>query len=103
MNVQTETHQPTVRPRDLARLRVPGLTVLWHPEPERIGERAVLSALAAGRPCALSRLEPAFAAPGSPLRRPLLDSHLSRRPLLLEAAAGGPAGCACGRRSALPR
>lgn len=68
---------------------VPGLTILCHPDVDRIGERAVLHELASGRQVALSRLEPLFAAPGSSLRRPLADPFLSRRPLTLTAAADG--------------
>jgi len=65
-----------------------GLTVLWHPDPARVGERAVLSALDAGGDAALSRLEPSFAAPGG-AARPLDDTRLSRRPLTLRPATGG--------------
>src|ERR1700733_13781309 len=54
-----------------------GLTVLWHPDPARVGERAVLAALDAGGDVALSRLEPSFAAPGG-TARPLDDTRLSR-------------------------
>jgi two-component system nitrogen regulation response regulator GlnG len=69
--------------------RLPGLTVLWHPDPRRIGERAVLPALTApGRPVLLSRGQPAFAREGRN-SRPLADPYLSRRPLTLEALAGG--------------
>src|SRR6185295_15564692 len=65
-----------------------GLTVLWHPDPSRVGERAVLAALDAGRDAALSRLEPSFAPPGG-TARPLDDTRLSRRPITLRPAAGG--------------
>jgi two-component system, NtrC family, nitrogen regulation response regulator GlnG len=68
--------------------RVPGLTILGHPDPERVGERALLP-LRSGKPVALSRLEPPFGPPGSPARRPLDDPHLSRRPLLITPAPGG--------------
>ena len=65
-----------------------GLTVLWHPDPARVEERAVLSALDAGRDALLSRLEPFFAAPGG-TARPLDDTRLSRRPLTLRPVASG--------------
>jgi two-component system nitrogen regulation response regulator GlnG len=68
---------------------VPGLTILGHPDPQRIGERAALPALAAGREAPLSRVEPKFTAPGGGLLRPLADPHLSRRPLLLSPAPEG--------------
>ena len=71
-------------------LLVPGLTVLYHPDPERIGERALLTALAGGREESLSRREPDFFPPGQPLRRPLADLHLSRKPIrFLPGAAPG--------------
>lgn len=65
-----------------------GLTVLWHPDTARVGERAVLAALEAGRGAALSRIEPCFAAPGG-TARPLDDVRLSRRPITLRATADG--------------
>jgi two-component system, NtrC family, nitrogen regulation response regulator GlnG len=68
--------------------RVPGLTILGHPDPERVGERVVLAARS-GTPLPLSRLEPAFAAPGAGSARALDDPHLSRRPLHLTPMAGG--------------
>ena len=69
---------------------VVGLTILAHSDVRRVGERVALLDLASGRKERLSRLEPAFAAPGEPLRLPLADPYLSRRPLwLLPEAAGG--------------
>ncbi len=62
---------------------VPGLTVLFHPRPDRIGERVALPGLASGQSVPLSRLEPAFSQPGSEAARPLEDPYLSRQPLLL--------------------
>ena len=64
-------------------VRVPGLAILCHPDPRRVGEVAALPELPAGRTVGLSRLAPAFAAAGSNLRRPLADAHLSRRPAQL--------------------
>jgi two-component system nitrogen regulation response regulator GlnG len=69
---------------------VVGLTILAHSDVRRIGERVALLDLASGREERLSRLEPVFAGPGEPLRRPLADTYLSRRPLwLLPESAGG--------------
>ena len=71
-------------------LRVPGLTVLWHADAARAGERAPLPELASGREVALSRLSPAFSAPGAGggrAPRPLDDPYLSRSPVRL--APGG--------------
>jgi two-component system nitrogen regulation response regulator GlnG len=70
---------------------VPGLTILHHPEADRIGERVALAGLAAGREVKLSRGEPAFSPPGRSLLRPLTAPYLSRRPLRL-APGSEPGG-----------
>src|SRR4051794_10586779 len=75
-----KSEQP--RPR-LGRAKVPCLTVLCHPDWRRIGQRALLSALLAGRKVALSRLEPSFSAPGSSGAVPLEDPYISRKPIHL--------------------
>jgi two-component system, NtrC family, nitrogen regulation response regulator GlnG len=68
-------------------VRLPGLTVLYHPDLRRVGERALLSEL---RPQGLSRLEPLFAAPAAGARAaPLAHRRLSRQPLILEARGAG--------------
>jgi two-component system nitrogen regulation response regulator GlnG len=66
-----------------ASLLVPGLTLLYHPDLERIGERALLPGLASGREELLSRSQPDFVPPDRPLRRPLEDTYLSRQPFHL--------------------
>ena len=66
---------------------VPGLTVLFHPDAERAGERVALPGLVSDREEPLSRLEPAFSQPGRPGLRPLADPHLSRRPVRLAPGA----------------
>lgn len=80
-----ESETPLTVPRDtLDNLdpRVPGLTILWHPDPGRIGEKLPLSEIGSGRSLALSRLAPSFAAAsGEP--RPLSVVHISRRPIWL--------------------
>ncbi len=74
---------------------VPGLTVLYHPDPERIGERIALTGLVAGREELLSRSEPAFAPAGrrpgreTTERRPLADPFLSRRPIRIVPGPDG--------------
>ena len=66
------------------------LTVLSHPDPRRIGERAVLSALDLGRPAELSRTSPSFAPSGSPWDdRPLDDPYLSRKPWQINRSDDG--------------
>lgn len=79
---ETETRSGSGR-QERPSSTVPGLTILAHPDARRAGERAPLLELASGREERLSRLEPAFAAPGEPWRRPLVDPYLSRRPLVL--------------------
>jgi DNA-binding NtrC family response regulator len=54
------------------------MTILWHPDPRRVGEVAVL----AGRKEPLSRLEPYFAPVAGGRPRPLEDPRLSRHPPL---------------------
>ncbi|HYX25761.1 MAG TPA: sigma 54-interacting transcriptional regulator [Thermoanaerobaculia bacterium] len=70
-------------------LTVPGLTILGHPQLQRIGERAALLDLSSGREALLSRGEPGFAPPGESALQPLAVPYLSRRPWLLRPTAGG--------------
>jgi two-component system nitrogen regulation response regulator GlnG len=77
----------TTDPRGTAEtlcLRVPGLVILSHSDPLRVGEQAALIKLVSGETVALSRREPTFAAAGpeAPFR-PLDDTFLSRTPLTL--------------------
>jgi two-component system nitrogen regulation response regulator GlnG len=65
------------------------LTILCHPDPSRVGERARLDDLADGYPLSVSRAEPRFASPVGGAARPLGDPYLSRRPLEIAVAAGG--------------
>ena len=72
-----------------ADLKVPGLTILFHPAVDRIGERALLSNLPTGRGQNLARQEPFFAQPGDAMARPLGTKRLSRSPILLTRAETG--------------
>ena len=66
--------------------QVPGLTILAHPDPQRVGERLALPVLALGHPIQISRLEPVFRAPGAPEDvegLPLMERTLSRQPVRL--------------------
>jgi two-component system nitrogen regulation response regulator GlnG len=87
-----ETLQPAIEPGPEHEL-VPSLTILGHPDVDRIGERARLTDLRLGRAVALSRNEPAFAAPGRGDGRgpghALLDPYVSRRPIGLAPAPRG--------------
>lgn len=65
------------------RSRIPALTILYHPDCRRVGERVLLNELASGKQVALSRSELGFAAPGENRFRALEDPYLSRRPVVL--------------------
>lgn len=66
-------------------LTIPGLTILGHPQIQRIGERAALLDLSSGREALLSRGEPGFASPGDTAFQPLAVPYLSRRPWVLQS------------------
>jgi DNA-binding NtrC family response regulator len=68
---------------------IPALTVVYHPDLDRVGEHAPLVDLAAGKPVRLSRDEPAFAPPGVYQPRPLDDRCISRQPAILTARKDG--------------
>jgi len=85
--------------RTLVDLRVPGLTILCHPDPDRAGERVAMPELVSDRELLLSRLDPRFASPSEGKRRPLVDPHLSRQPIRLMP---GPDGGVRLDRSATP-
>ena len=63
---------------------VPGLTILGHPDLDRIGERTLLLPA----PQALSRTQPEFAKPGSETRRPLAHRAISRKPMIFTPDEG---------------
>lgn len=66
------------------------VTLLSHAEPSRIGERAILGELTAGRPALISRLHPYFRWPRTDAAgTPLSDRRLSRDPLRLERDGQG--------------
>ena len=75
--------------RRRARTRLPALTILYHPDSHRVGERALLSSLAEGGSARLSRLEPSFAPPHRNELRPLEDRHISRSPILISSSGDG--------------
>ena len=86
--LETQTWSaPTGKPPLLP--TVPGLTILGHPQIQRVGERAALLDLSSGREMFLSRTEPEFSPPGELAPRPLAVPYLSRRPWLLRPAAAG--------------
>jgi two-component system nitrogen regulation response regulator GlnG len=81
--LETQTRASGEAWRPIGPILIPGLTILYHPDLRRIGDRAPLASLASGREELLSRRDPDFSPPGPPGRRPLEDPHLSRTPLHL--------------------
>ncbi|WP_043709268.1 sigma 54-interacting transcriptional regulator [Corallococcus macrosporus] len=78
------TAEAPVRRRPEVRAeRTPALTLFAHPRLQRLGERFLLEALAAGREVEVSRNTPDFTRPGEGLGGPLADPFLSRKPLRL--------------------
>lgn len=68
---------------------LPTLTVLYHPDLERIGERVFLNEIALGSEALLSRSAPEFARPERLAGEPLGDPHLSRKPIRLRGVDDG--------------
>jgi DNA-binding NtrC family response regulator len=60
-----------------------GLTLLYHPDPARVGQVAPLFSLAIGGTRKLSRLEPDFAWAGDDAGQPLASPVLSRTPIVI--------------------
>lgn len=71
-----------VERRSGARVRVPSLTVLWHPDLERVGDRTRLEGLLRGQEAVVTSSGPGFFPPGAarsaPLAHPSLDGLLLR-------------------------
>ncbi len=81
-----ETTRGTAR----APARLLALTILYHPDPSRVGDAATLEPSASAGGLSLSRREPGFAAPRGPAtRRPLEDRYLSRSPVRFKLLRGG--------------
>ena len=76
---------------ELATPEFPTLTLLHHPDLERVGERCVLAPLrGASRATVVSRTEPEFVCPRGGPRRALNDGRISRRrPLRIDWRADG--------------
>jgi transcriptional regulator with GAF, ATPase, and Fis domain len=65
------------------------LTILFHPDVSRVGERALLGPLAPGTAAQISRHEPSFSPPGGGAAGPLDSPHVSRSPIEITALEGG--------------
>jgi two-component system nitrogen regulation response regulator GlnG len=63
-----------------------GLTLIYHPNTERVGQVVPLFSLSVGGTRKLCRLEPDFAWPGDDARQPLASPVLSRTPIVIRAA-----------------
>src|SRR6476660_394499 len=84
---QGTTQLDSARWAEVAEVRLPGLSILYHPDLSRVGERAILSRLGPGEEEPLSRSAPLFSATGGSGGSGLDDPHLSRTPFWL---APGP-------------
>ncbi len=77
------------RSEERSGLRLPALTVLYHPDLRRIGARVFLNELLVGREVLLSRNQPELSRPDQLVGQPLEDNHLSRRPVRLRSVEDG--------------
>src|SRR3954468_15858800 len=68
---------------------VPALTIVYHPVLRRIGERAVLGEIVAGREARIGRGAPRFAPPLQSRGAPLDHPRISRAPFALRPRADG--------------
>ncbi len=73
----------------LARTPVPILTILYHPDLSRVGERSWLNDPGSRDGIRLSRIYPAFGRPGGDTHFPLADLHLSRKPHTMRISSQG--------------
>lgn len=73
----------------------PALTVLFHPNYDRIGDRAILPELLVGERVEISRVQPDFIAPYEAWGDPLRDAGISRRPFILEGLNRGDVRLDC--------
>lgn len=77
------------RIRQLEGQWVPALTIVSHPDPEKIGARAFLTGLLTGHGVAFSRNELDFFPPRSKQGAPLEDPFLSREPMVFSLNTKG--------------
>jgi two-component system, NtrC family, nitrogen regulation response regulator GlnG len=67
---------------------IPALTIAWHPDPQRVGVVAPLTALLKSDRATLNRDEPLFFTPGSDQGHPVDHRGMSRDPVLVLDADG---------------
>jgi two-component system nitrogen regulation response regulator GlnG len=92
--VSIELSQSTIEPlsagKSITGIKVPALTVVFHPDLRRIGDVARLPELLGKHGCCeVSRLAPVFATPAGTDTGPLGDRHVSRKPLTLAGDGTG--------------
>jgi len=68
---------------------IPALTLLYHQDITRVGERVLLTDLLSRVSVFVSRLEPRFGRPGKGNLRPLEDTYISRKGLVLSKHGDG--------------
>ena len=83
-NLYTTTRSATSVPSAVVEDAVPCLTVLHHPDIDRVGDRVRLLSLVSGRSQALSRVEPEFSKADGAITGPLADSWVSRSPVTIQ-------------------
>ncbi|MCC7536520.1 MAG: sigma-54-dependent Fis family transcriptional regulator [Deltaproteobacteria bacterium] len=79
--LESDTLEPSSPRAKPANVRVAVLSIAWHPDVRRIGQRAVLSRLVLGEVALLSRSEPEFVDVTGRADGPLRDPHVSRSPI----------------------
>jgi two-component system nitrogen regulation response regulator GlnG len=87
LNLETDTGQPTFNLPEPVRL--PALTLLYHPQMARAGERSRLPGLGGRDELQLSRLQPDFFAKDAVEGHPIGDRFVSRSPILLRGLGSG--------------
>src|SRR4051812_39859303 len=68
---------------------VPALTILWHPDLDRVGQVAPLTALLESHVAHVGREQPLFFTPGSSAGQSIDHRHMHRKPVFDIAFEGG--------------
>jgi len=89
LELSESTIEPMGAGKSVGGIKIPALTVIFHPDLRRVGEVARLPELLGQGSCRLSRLEPVFGTVAGVATGPLADRHISRKPLTLEGTGAG--------------
>jgi two-component system nitrogen regulation response regulator GlnG len=84
-------HRETVHRAEASAAFKPTLTILMHPNSERVGDVFVVERGHEGAPLEVSRIAPDFRAPRTGSLMPIRESYTSRQPLLIEWGDDGGA------------